>query len=330
MLHIHNGDSAAGTAKKSDIPGEHLAWREALVCGPAPGNLSIDEFCHVRAQHLADAYGANLERTTQELRAQEETLGRFSDHEEIVLWFEHDLFCQVQLIYLLDRFAQNELRQTRLSLICINEFPGIEGFQGFGELNEEQLAGLFPQRLEVTQSQLDLGSKAWQAYSSAQAAGLITLLNSDTSALPFLKGALSKHLQRFPSTDNGLGRIERVGLDLVGKGHCNFRSLFPAFARREAEYGFGDAQFYLGLKRLADARTPALTLTVAGNRVTTDPAQMLLSSFEITEFGKAVLAAEEDFVGRNGIDHWLGGVHLMGSEAPWRWDQQAQELFVSL
>jgi len=56
----------------------------------------------------------------------------------------------------------------------------------------------------------------------------------------------------------------------------------------------------------------------------------LLSSFEITEFGKAVLAGEEDFVRRNGIDHWLGGVHLVGSEAPWRWDEQAQELLVSL
>src|SRR5258708_24124208 len=101
MIHIHSGHSAAVTAKKADIPGEHLAWREALVCGPAPGNLSIDDFRHVRAQHLTDAYGANLERTEEELRAQEETLERFSDHEEVVLWFEHDLFCQVQLIYLL-------------------------------------------------------------------------------------------------------------------------------------------------------------------------------------------------------------------------------------
>src|SRR5258707_14070573 len=155
MLHIHNGDSAAGTAKKSDIPGEHLAWREALVCGPTPGNLSIDEFCQLREQHLADAYGANLERTEQELLAQEETLARFSDHEEVVLWFEHDLFCQVQLIYLLHRFAQTELGKTRLSLICINEFPGVEGFRGFGEVNEEQLSTLFPQRQEVTRPQLE-------------------------------------------------------------------------------------------------------------------------------------------------------------------------------
>jgi hypothetical protein len=330
MLHIHNGDSAAGTAKKSDIPGEHLAWREALVCGPAPGAVSQDELRQVRARHLADAYGANLEKTVQELRAQEETLARFSDHEEVVLWFEPDLFGQVQLIYLLDRLAQNELGQTRLSLICINEFPGIEGFRGFGELNEEQLSALFPQRQEVTQPQLYLGSKAWQAYSSGQADGLIALRNSDTSALPYLKPALTKHLQRFPSTGHGLGRVERVGLDLVAKGFCNFRSLFPAFARREPGYGFGDAQFYLELKRLAAAAIPALTLTVPDRRAATDQAQMLLSSFEITEYGKAVLVGEEDFVRSNGIDHWLGGVHLVGSEAAWRWDEGAQELLVSL
>src|SRR6266404_7405497 len=213
MLHIHNGDSTAGTAKKSTIPGEHLAWREAMVCGPTPTGLSAEEFLQLRAKHLSEAYSVSLEHCERDLRAQAEALARSLDHEEVVLWFEHDLFCQVHLIYLLDWFAQNELGQTRLSLICINEFPGLTGFRGFGELNEEQLGGLFPQRQEVTHSQLDLGSKAWQAYSSAQATGLIALLESDTSALPFLKTALSKHLQRFPSTANGLGRIERVGLE---------------------------------------------------------------------------------------------------------------------
>jgi hypothetical protein len=330
MLHIHNGDSAAGTAKKSDIPGRHLAWREALVCGPAPGNLSIDEFCQTRAQHLTDAYGADLERTEQELRAQEETLARFSDHEEVVLWFEHDLFCQVQLIYLLHRFAQSEPGKTRLSLICIKEFPGVSGFRGFGELNEEQLATLFPERQEITRPQLELGAKAWQAYSAADAAAWFSLAGPDTSALPFLKRAISKHLQRFPSTENGLCRIESVGLELIAGGYCGFRSLFPAFASREPEYGYGDAQLFLAMRRLAYAPTPALTLNGGNNRAANDPAQMLLSSFEITEFGKRVLAGEEDFVSSNGIDHWLGGVHLVGNEAPWRWDEPAQELLVRL
>ena len=127
MLHIHNGDSAAKTARKSNIPGEHLAWREALVCGPAPGGLPSDEFRRVRARHLAEAYGAKLEKSEQELRGQEEILSRFSDHEEVVLWFEHDLFCQVQLIYLLDWFARHEPGKTKLSLVSVGEFPGAAG-----------------------------------------------------------------------------------------------------------------------------------------------------------------------------------------------------------
>ena len=330
MLHIHNGDSAAGTAKETDIPGEHLAWREALVCGPAPGGLSEENFRNVRARHLADAYGVDFEKCENELRAQEETLSRFSDHEEVVLWFEHDLFCQVQLIFLLNWLAQRDLGRTKLSLICIREFPGIADFRGLGQLNEEQMSSVYPQRQRVTAAQLQLGSKAWAAYSSSNPKEIESLLESDLSPLPFLKSALVKHLRRFPSTDNGLGRIGNVGLDLIAKGYPNFRSLFPAFTRREPEYGFGDAQLYLELKRLSDAPTPLLKLSGGGNRAAKDPAQMLLSSFEITEHGKAVLAGEGDFVRSNGIDHWLGGVHLEGKEASWRWEEQAQELLVSL
>src|SRR5260221_11494083 len=97
MLHIQNGDSAAGTARKSRIPGEHFAWREALVCGPVPGGLPAEEFRRVRASHLFEAYDANLEKTEQELCGQEEDLARVNVHEEGVLLFEPDLFCQVQV-----------------------------------------------------------------------------------------------------------------------------------------------------------------------------------------------------------------------------------------
>jgi hypothetical protein len=330
MLHIHNGDSTAGTAKKAGIPGEHLAWREALVCGPAPGGLDADQFRHLRARHLSGAYGVDLKKCEDELRTQEEKLSRFSDHEEVVLWFEHDLFCQVQLINLLDSFSRHDLGKTTLSLILIREFPGVEKFHGLGELNEPQLASLLSQREEVTSAQLDLGSRAWRAYSSSDPKEIESLIESDLSPLPFLKGALGKHLRRFPSTENGLGRIENVCLALIAKGYPNFRSLFPAFIRHEPEYGFGDAQLFLELKRLADAPTSLFKLGGGVNGSALDSAQMLLTTFEITRHGKAVLAGEADFVRLNGIEQWLGGVHLEGNEAGWRWDELSQELLVRL
>ncbi len=329
MLHIYDGDSSAGTARSADLPGQHLAWREALVCGPAPGTLSEADFLEARAQHLSKAYDIDLEIVRAEQRLQQDALASFSDHEEVVLWFENDLFCQVHLIYLLNWFAQRELGKTKLSLICIDQFPGVQLFHGLGQLNEQQLTALFPQRKEVTSAQLELGTRAWQAYSSPDALGLVALRDSDTSALPFLHRAVANHLQRFPWTRTGLGRIESVALRLIAAGNHDFKKLFPAFFRRESEYGFGDAQFYLTLKRLANAPTPLLTLN-NNAKSQTDPADMLFTSFELTDNGKEVLAGTQDFVVQNGIDLWLGGVHLLGPEAAWRWDDETKQLLASL
>ncbi len=329
MLHIYNGDSTADIAKNAGIPGEHAVWREALVCGPTPGHLSEPEFIKARAHHLSEDYVVPIEKCESDLREQHQALASFSDHEEVVLWFEHDLFCQINLIYLLNWFAEEELGETKLSLICIDEFPSVQIFHGLGQLNEEQLTSLLPRREPITPAQLEVGSRAWEAYSSPNPAKLISLLSADISVLPFLDAALRRHLLRFPSTRNGLGRIENIGLELVAGGYAKFKSLFPAFMRREPEYGFGDAQFYLALRRMATSPVPLLTQKNGGNSAY-DPAQMLLSSFELTKQGEAVMAGAEDFVIQNGIDLWLGGVHLKGKESPWRWDEIGQELLVSL
>src|SRR3954469_2184044 len=189
MLHIYNGDSTADTARAAKIPGEHLSWREALVCGPAPADLTEKEFIELRARHLTSAYNATTDRVRAELIAMHQVLATFSEHDEVVLWFEHDLFCQVHLIYLLNWFAGREIGKTKLSLVCVDVFPGVQPFHGLGQLNQEQLLSLFPGRSEIGGPQLELAGKAWQAYSASDARSLIALLRTDMSPLPFLKEA---------------------------------------------------------------------------------------------------------------------------------------------
>jgi hypothetical protein len=324
MLHIHNGNSTAGTARNSNIPGAHLAWREALVCGPVCGELGEADFLETRARHLSTAYAVDLDRVRSELREQHQALASFRDHEEVVLWFEHDLFCQVHLIYLLNWFAQCEMGKTKLSIVCIGEFPGVQPFHGLGQLNEEQLASLFPRREVITSDQLELGTRAWQAYSSPDALRLISLRDSDTSALPFLRRAIVNHAQRFPWTHTGIGRVEKTALQLAADGHNDFKGLFQAFSSCESDYGFGDAQLFLTLMRLVHAATPLLKKD--GGNSMADSTNMLTSSFAITNDGKEVLAGTQDFVVQNGIDLWLGGIHLSGAEASWRWDHETQKL----
>jgi len=327
MLHIHNGESSAHTLGKSEIGGEQFAFRDALIAGPTPTGLTSEDWRRVRTQHLSDAYGIDSQECERDLLRQEQKLAGFPDHEEVVLWFEHDLFCQVNLIYLLDWFSQRDLGKTKLSLICASSFPGIKNFRGLGQLNADQLASLFDSRHEVTTTEMELAAAAWDAYCSPDPTTIETLLRNDASVLPFLRAALRGHLARFPSVRNGLGRIENRGLELIHTGLKEFVRLFPKFGDAEPVYGLGDFQFWLALRRLSDAREPLLNVTnrsARNGKLDSDKVRQF--AFEITEKGEAVLRGEADFVELNGIDLWLGGLHLSEHDPLWRWDELKQSL----
>ena len=321
ILHIHNGDAAAEVAKQSSIPGEHFAWREALIDGPAPVTANEEEWRRVRARHLSEAYGVELAECEKESIVQEKKLASFTDYEEVVLWFEHDLFCQIQLIYLLNWFADRDRGETKLSMICIGSFSGREKFRGLGELSPEELSSLFPSRQPVTREQLDLATEAWDAYRSSDPRDLETLIQTDTSALPFLGPALQGHLRRFPSTANGLGGIENCVLQLVDSGFNSFGDLFRRFGEVEPVYGFGDTQFWQSLRRLADANQPLLG--ISGDRASPD------TRIELTDLGRNVLRGEGDFVVLNGIERWLGGVYLSDERNLWRWNDKSKTMVQS-
>jgi hypothetical protein len=222
--------------------------------------------------------------------------------------------------------AQRDLGKTMLSLISIAEFPGKENFRGLGELDAQQLASLFPGRLRITSKQLQLARSAWQAYCSANPTDIERALERDTSPLPFLERAVRAHLKRFPSTKNGLGRIENSGLELINGGSKNFIDLFSRFGDVEPIYGLGDAQFWLALRRMSDARHPLLTIEEGQNGgPVLSPDIVRKARFEITEPGKAMLKGEADFVVLNVIDLWLGGVHLSPNNL-WRWYESSETL----
>lgn len=330
MLHIHNGDCSAEIARRCSLPGEHFAWRESLITGPTPAGLSAEDWRKLRAQHLSETYAIDLPECERGLLTQEEKLKTFSDHEEIVLWFEHDLFCQLHLLYLLDWFAIQPFETTKLSLVCINQFPGKQNFHGLGELNPDEFASLFPGRTQVTANQLKLAAAAWQAYCSPTPTDIEKVLQTDTSALPFLDAALRAHLRRFPDSNNGLGRIENGSLQLIAVGANGFSDLFLKFRDAEPVYGLGDAQFWLALWQMINAPEPLLEIEDVPEDIpieqTLTPAIVRKAKFRLTVVGESVLRSEADFVNVNGIDLWLGGVHLSGKTNIWRWDRETASL----
>ncbi len=317
MLHILNGETTEAILAQTAIDGERFSFRDALIAGPVPA-VNGSDWRRIRAAHIAEAYGVEFEKCENDFARQQQVFESFNEHEEVTLWFESDLFCQANLLYVLDGCAQRQ-PGTKLSLICIGEFPGRPNFRGLGELTPPELSSLFEKRSEVTAAQLKLAANAWQAYRSEDPRSVERLLQTDTSALPFLDGALKLQLTRFPSARNGLNRIESTAMKLIGQGSTRFLDLFPRFVSAEPEYGLGDAQFWNALQQLQRGASPLLV--AEGTRET-----MTESVFAITDAGRSVLSGAADRVTLNGIDEWLGGVHLQGNANIWRWDDQNRRL----
>jgi len=325
ILHIVNGDSMVNKLTALTLGENILVWREALYEGPLPQDLASKETQLLRAAYFAEAMGLPEDQFLIHSEEQYKALAEHGSYDQIILWFEHDLFDQTMLIYLLSWFAKFKAPQTKLQLLCIGEYPGIPHFLGLAQLTIEQLATLSGQWHEVSAAELHLASKAWKVYASSNPLDLQQFLTEeDLSPLPFLQSALLCHLRRFPSVSNGLGLIEQRALQLISEGLTKLVPLFQHISVSERNYGFGDMQFWRYLERLAGGKHPLIRWTGPGSlprmngKVSKKGQEWKI---EITDNGKAVLQNKADFVELNGIHRWLGGVLLTEGAKIWRWDE---------
>lgn len=329
-LHVTNGDIVANRIRESGVGGEVLPWRDVLHEGPVPTGLPEEELREVRARYIAGEGWGTQEEVLRSFTERDALLARHGEFDETVLWFEHDLYDQLQLVQLLDWFARHDEDAGTVSLICIGSFPGFERFDGLGQLDPGQLASLFPGRHTVTLPELALARDAWAALGSAHPTSIEQVLAGDTSALPFLAGALRRYLEQYPAVGDGLSRTERQVLEAVAAAEdgATPEEVFCADQAREERVFMGDSTLWGYVRDLAVGPEPLLC--VSGGREFRLPVRgesrdqgFREQRLELTPAGEAVLRGEADRVALNGIDRWLGGVHLQGRAVRWRWDRDA-------
>jgi hypothetical protein len=354
-LHITNGDCAANTLR-SFLTDPVLITCDVLHDGPAPA-VDGDAWHEVRARWLTEAYEARFAETRASLAAFDRTVTQPGRHDEIVLWFEHDLFDQLLLIRTLDLLARAPVQyvasgvsRISVSLICIGEFPGIERFIGLGQLDAEQLASLYPKRKPVTTDQFALAIEAWRAFRAKDPAELHALMvrlkppfdvaqggpepveGPDATyaheTLPFLPGAIHRLFEEYPSTTNGLSRSAHAILRVLEAGPLDAGILFPKTQADEARPFMGDLGHFDIVRALASARVPLVGIAPPSlNDGAVSAPDLRGHTVSITDAGQRVLAGRDDAVALNGIDEWRGGVHLVGTDrSPWRWNPDRETL----
>jgi hypothetical protein len=315
FLHVANGTSTTMTIEAAGIPGAVSIWADPLHDGPVPAGLSDDELIAVRG-YLPGPDDPPPDPVI-DVRNWRAVIERQDAYDELILWYEHDLFDQLNLVQLLT-WIREHVPTAVVSLICIGSFPGRPNFHGLGELTPAELATLLDTRLPVVDAQYDLAARTWRAFREPTPEPLDALRRSDTSALPFLSASITRFLQDYPWTTDGLSRTERRLLELAAGGPIDLHKIFPRMHDGEYSYYVSDMSLADLVESLSSAVPPLLGLTTAHE----DDLRRLRGSVQVTEAGRAVLDGREDRVARCGIDRWLGGVHLQGRANLWRWDPQ--------
>ncbi|WP_245954523.1 sigma-70 family RNA polymerase sigma factor [Paenibacillus flagellatus] len=323
MLHIVNGDAVGDKLKQGGVPGDVLVWRELYSEGPVFPDMDGEDRLSIRADWLERTLGIPQDVWRAHTAAQESALSNAGQYGEIVLWFEHDPFDQAMLAYLFRRLAGVPLSGTKISLLQIGAFPGIEPFRGLGQLSAGQLASLCGTWREIGPDELALGSRAWEAYASPDPRALTALLETDTSALPFLRDAFRHHADRFPSAADGLGSVERATLAAVLDGCESPLDLFRRVGDELNGLGMGDLAFWAYARDMTRGPHPLLRLegAAAFPGFAEPPGDFGRARLVPTDLGRRMATAPDgDWIALNGIDRWLGGVRLSGSRSVWRRD----------
>jgi len=313
-LHVANGTSITGTIQQAGIPGRTSIWADPLHEGPVPGHLDDEQLLEVRARHLAG--DSTVAETIAGLRRWRQVIDEHATYDELVLWYEHDLFDQLNLIQLLARIGEVVRGRKPVTLICIDAFPGHPSFKGLGELTPSELGSLFETRCPITDGQYELAARAWDAFRADTPQALDALLRIDTSALPFLAAALARHLEDYPWTRDGLSRTERRVMSLAQAAPIDIRAAFPRMHDDETAFYIADSSFWQIVTELESAAPPLVAVELTPSA----PGQLKVGALALTDAGRAILGGHADRVELCGIDRWLGGVHLTGTQVVWRWD----------
>jgi DNA-binding transcriptional MerR regulator len=306
LLHVTNGESAGNTLRETGLGGAVLSWQDVLHEGPVPA-LPPAELRMVRARFLSECgWGSEaslLDSFEPRDRLFEDALAA---RRHVVLWFEHDLFDQLQLLQIL---AGSPPSADRVELIQSGEF--------LGPLTPAELETLWPERRAVTGELLELAREAWSAFCAPEPTGLEALLERDTSSLPYLAAATRRLLEELPDLDTGLSRTERQLLEPLLDEPRTPPELFLANQQREEAAFAGDAWIWKRLGELVPLVEPLPAPPPLG-----DSRAFAAARVALTELGRNVLDGNADRVEAARIDRWLGGVHL-GVGTDWRWDMQA-------
>lgn len=229
IFHITNGDYLAEDLKEISIEGEIIVCREALVSGDLKAD-SFEEFWEVRAHSISEDYKISKESYYEKSVSEFEKILNIPEVSEINLWFEDDLFCQVNLWFCISLLSNiNNLKIYRI-------FPKItveNHWIGFANYDYSELKNALESKVLLNENDIDFAVSLWKAYQNNDINCLKQLSDNQSNCFHFLKEVVDAYIHINP---------EDFIKNQIEKGLTDFDSIFKKFQEEFGIFGFGDLQ----------------------------------------------------------------------------------------
>lgn len=302
-LHITNGDAVLHLWKKAGLLGTHLAWRDMLHEGPVPAGLSLEQLSRVRADYLASRGLGNAIKLHHDFEKRDATIRRAGEFEEIVLWFEHDLYDQLHVLQILAALNEQGLGAGSVQIVQCENYLGM--------LSADEIMALYPKRRFLTSVMAEAAAQAWRRFTSDSPEQLHAAAQERYVGFPFMGAALHRLCEEYPATGSGLSRTQKHVLETCALGARQKDDIFRRSQAREEASFLGDSACYAHIDDLCADPAPLLSALDTG--------------YELTVLGRRVLAGDADWLEHQPLDRWIGGTHLT-AENPWRWDEATERI----
>jgi len=231
IYHVLPGDSVAADFRKTGLEGNVIVCREALVEGDLYGE-TLDEFWDSRANFLMVAHGTDEIDYHEKVAAELSKLADVSDDTEVNLWFEYELFCNVNMWFCLSLLASSNASVYRVEPSVLDRD---KLWDGFGSMDADDLSECFEARTIFESSDIRLGRDLWNAFQKHDSDRLLLLGETESKCFPYLKEVCE-------AASKIETRPKDIIDDIVASGKKDLSEVFPAFKQRAGVYGFGDSQ----------------------------------------------------------------------------------------
>ena len=318
---ITNGQSAVDLLDQAGIGDLLLSWDDTLHDGPVPPTDDLAALVPIRIKFLNRLGGLNDGVATARFAARAEKLAQLAKYDFIVLWFEHDLYDQLQLLQAIDTIAGELGRENGLFLVQADDY--------LIRWTPQTIGSLAQTAKELSADQIGLAREAWLRFRQSTPVEWAELLAADTTLLPYLESSVERLLQDLPAPGTGLARTQLQILDAIENGADQPHKLFRAVQDMEEAHFMGDLSFWRWLDDMTFTAQPlieglpdgGLGAAVGRDAINT----YLTAPLHLTPMADKVRMGAVDLASIKTIDHWLGGSHITNDNL-WRWDRAERKL----